>query len=56
VRNVKVTNDVAERAVAMISQYAAILTKYEEMRDFLLQGVEDHRRKYPNVNKSTLNA
>ena len=43
VRNVKTVNDCAERGVKMISEYAAILTKDEKVRDWLLQGVEANR-------------
>ena len=39
----------------MITEYAAILTKDEKMRDWLLQGVESNRRKYPDFNIKTLN-
>ena len=68
---VKVTNDCAERGVKviiikplymcylslfqLISDYISILTTDEEMRDLLLQGVENCRRMFPNFKKSTLN-
>ena len=55
VRTVKTVNDCAERGVKMITEYAAILTKDEKMRDWLLQGVESNRRKYPDFNIKTLN-
>ena len=38
----------------MITDYAQILTKDEEMRSKLLQGVEKNRRDYPDFKKSTL--
>ena len=55
VRTVKTVNDCAERGVKMISEYAAILTKDEKVRSWLLQGVEANRSKYPNFNVKTLN-
>ena len=55
VKTVKVTNDVAERGVKLAADYATILTKDEEIRDKLLQGVERCRRLFPNFKKQTLN-
>ena len=46
VTTVKVTSDVAERRVKLITEYAQILTKDEMTRKFLLQGMELHRRKF----------
>ena len=54
-KTVKVTNDVAECGVKLISVYMNILTKDEKMRSYLLQGVEYCRRKFPDFKKSTLN-
>ena len=55
VRTVKVTNDAAERGVKMITDYSKILTKDNELRRKLLQGVEMSRKIHPNFNKKTLN-
>ena len=55
VRTVKVTNDIAERGVKLISDYATILTNDDEMRSLLLHGVERNRKMFPNVKKSVLN-
>ena len=55
VRTAKVTNDVAERGVKLAADYAAILTKDDQIRDELLQGVERCRRQFPNFTKKTLN-
>ena len=55
VRTVKVCNDAAERGVAMISDYSKILTKDNELRRKLLQGVEMSRKIHPNFTKKTLN-
>ena len=55
VRTVKVLNDLAERGIKLITDYAHCLTKDEEMRKILLHGVEQNRRKYPDFRKKTLN-
>ena len=52
--SLKVVNDFAEWGVALIQSYSAILTKDEEQRQFLLQVIEEHRRRFPDVRKSTL--
>jgi hypothetical protein len=49
-----VTNDCAEREVALITDYIEIITKDEDQRQHLLQGVELHRKCFPNAKKSTL--
>ena len=54
-RTVKTVNDCAERGVKLISDYASVLTKNENMREWLLQGVEQNRRKYPDFKIKTLN-
>ena len=55
VRTVKTVNDCAERGVKLISEYAAILTQDEKARNWLLQGVELNRWKFPDFNVKTLN-
>ena len=55
VRNLKVTNDAAERGVKLVSDYCKILTKDPEGLQNLLQVVIKHRQEYPDVNKGTLN-
>ena len=55
VRTVKVTNDIAERDVKLISDYATILNADDDMRALLLHGVERNRQVYPNFKKSVLN-
>lgn len=54
VRSVKVVNDVAERGVKLISDFATIITTDPVQRQALLQGVENHRQKYPDFKKTTL--
>ena len=56
VTSAKVTNDVVERGVKMISDYAEILTKDDETRQLLMQGVEYHRHKCPGFRKKTLSS
>ena len=56
VKTTKVTNDVAERGVKMARDYATILTKDDNIRDMLLQGVERCRRLFPDFKKQTLNS
>ena len=54
VQNLRVVNDCAERGVKLIGDYAQILTKDAEQRQFLLQVVEEDRKLVPNTSKSTL--
>lgn len=53
-KTLKVTNDVAERGVALIEQYNNCLTKDEEQLQYLLQVVREHRQRYPNCDKKNL--
>ena len=55
VHTVKTTNDLAERAIKTDTNYSKILTKDEDTRKRIIQGVEDCRRTYPDFKKSTLN-
>ena len=50
----KVTNDVAERSVKMMSDFADKITADPSQREHLLQVVEFHRRRFPNHKKKTL--
>ena len=54
VKNLKVTNDTAERGVKLVSDYANSLTKNSVEREDLLQVVEQHRRLMPGCSKATL--
>ncbi|XP_074112021.1 uncharacterized protein LOC141535796 [Cotesia typhae] len=47
----KVVNDSAERAVALVSEYNQCLTKNEEQFQYLLQIIKEHRKNYPNCNR-----
>ena len=54
VRSVKVTNDVAERGVKLMSDFAAQITTDPEQRSCLVQVVEYNRKKFDSFNKATL--
>jgi hypothetical protein len=54
VNKLSVTNDHAERGVALVEELNTLITHDEEQFQFLLQVVSDHRRRYPNCRKSTL--
>ena len=54
IQGLMVTNDHAERGVALIKEYNRSLTKEEEQLQFLLQVVSEHRRQFPNSLKRTL--
>ena len=47
VMSLKVVNDAAERSVALIQSFNAVLTNQEEQKQFLLQAVEKHRKNFP---------
>jgi len=51
---VKVVNDSAERGVALIEEYNSIITRKENQKQYLLQVVQDHRRKFPDCKKELL--
>ncbi|XP_044584232.1 uncharacterized protein LOC123264797 isoform X2 [Cotesia glomerata] len=50
-QQLKVVNDLAERAVALVSEYNQCLTKNEEQFQYLLQVVKEHQKTFPNCNK-----
>ena len=50
-KSLKVVNDVAERGVALIQNFNGPLTKHEEQKQYLLQVVEDHRKKFSDTKK-----
>ena len=47
VKSLRVVNDVAERAVALVQEYNRCTTKDEEQFQCLLQIVQEHRKQYP---------
>ena len=56
IKSLHVVNDFAERGVALMQEFNLALTKDEGQKQFLLQVVEDHRRRFSNANKSTVTA
>jgi hypothetical protein len=53
-KNLSVTNDTAERGVALMNEYNGLLSKTEEQTQFILQVVKEHRRLFPDARKSTV--
>ena len=54
VRHLKVVNDCAERGVATISSYCNILTKDSDMRKWLINTVETHKKNIQTSRKRLL--
>jgi len=54
VTSLRVTNDNAERGVALIQEYNKVHTTDENMKQYLLQVVQDNRKKFPSCSKSTM--
>lgn len=52
--NIRVVNDVAERGVRLMTEFNKVLTNKEEEKQFLLQVVSAHRKKYPSPTKKIL--
>lgn len=50
--DLKVINDLAERGVALVQDYNNCLTRSEGQKQYLLQVVEEHRKKFPDVTKN----
>ena len=53
VLSLKVINDLAERGVALIQEFNSSLTRNEEQKQYLLQAVENHRKKFSAPTKSS---
>lgn len=51
-QKMKVVNDIAERGVALIEQFNDSLTKNEDQKQYILQVVQMHRKRFPNSNKN----
>ena len=56
VRELKVTNDVAERGIALIQAFANTVTRDEQQLEWLLQAVEAHRKRTPSFQKKYLDS
>ena len=52
--HLKVVNDLAERGVQYMANYLDIITKDVDQKQYLLQSVEDHRRRFTDCKKKTL--
>jgi len=53
-KSIIVTNDTAERGMALIEEYNTLHTCDEEQKQYLLLAVSEHCRRYPDFKKSTL--
>jgi len=53
-KNLRVTNIVAERGVALIQDFNRKITHNEDQLQFLLQVVSEHRKTYPGCSKHSL--
>lgn len=51
--NLQVVNDCAERAIKLVEDFSHI-TQDEEQFQFLLQSVEEHRKKFPSFTQNSL--
>ncbi|KAK4320593.1 hypothetical protein Pmani_008554 [Petrolisthes manimaculis] len=54
VSTLAVTNDHAERAIALVEHFSGHLTKDEQQLQFVLSVVAEHRKKCPDARKQTL--
>ena len=54
-QHLKITIDISERGVAFIQQYNMLHTRDEKMKQYLLQVVQEHRKKFPSCKKTVLN-
>lgn len=54
VSSLKVVNDIAERSIALMSDFNTSITKNETEMQRLIQVVEDHRQRVPDCSKRTL--
>lgn len=51
----KVVNDCAERAIALVTKFNSALTKDEQQKQYLLSVVRQHQRDMPSCSKETFN-
>jgi hypothetical protein len=54
VAKLRVTNDTAERGVALMQEYNGLRTKSEEQTQFILQVVAQHRKLLPSITKAAI--
>ncbi|KAK8384675.1 hypothetical protein O3P69_014328 [Scylla paramamosain] len=55
VRNLRVVNDIVERGVKMMSDFANVITTDPKQREYLIHAVEYNRRRFESIKKQTLN-
>ncbi|KAK8396598.1 hypothetical protein O3P69_004938 [Scylla paramamosain] len=55
VRNLRVVNDIAERGVKMMSDFANVITTDPKQREYLFHAVEYNRQRFESFKKQTLN-
>ena len=53
-RELCVVNDAAERGVALMQEFNALLTKDEKQTQFAIQVIKEHHKCYPDSKKETL--
>lgn len=54
ISKLKVINDTAERGVKLMEDYNKLITRDEDQKQYLLQIIQDYRRRFPNSTKETL--
>ena len=54
VKTLRVVNDCSERAVKLTSNYANILTKDEDPKLYLLQCIDEFKKDFQNLNKTSI--
>src|SRR6218665_706402 len=54
VRELRVVNDTAERGVALMQEFNALLIKDEEQTQFAIQVIKEHRKRCPDSKKDML--
>ena len=54
--NLHVVNGIAERSVALMSEYNNMISCDEDQKQYLLLVVADHRKRFPDSRKKTLAA
>lgn len=54
IENIKAVNDPAERGVKLITEYNDKLTLKDDQKQYILQIVDEYRKKYPDFKKITV--
>ena len=53
-KNIKVVNDIAERAVQLTQEYINVLARDEDQKQYLLQVIKEYKKEYPQPTKECL--